>query len=264
MNIVSLTKPSLTGHPSRLSVLDGLRKRGDVSVVEIGLGDALPKDCDALLVFGGDGTMLEAAVKTAGKSIPVVGVNLGNLGFLSLFEASATADDIIDALKKSKVSERMLLKSVVNGEILLALNDFVLKSSDTRPVTFDLRVGGHFADSYRSDGVIVATPTGSTAYSLSAGGPVMAPDLNAIIVNPVCPHSLHSRPLVVGGDEKVTLDVASGNAVLVVDGRRVTELSEGSSLTVEKAAEFVTLVTAENNDFYEKLLNKMNRWGTTP
>ena len=121
---------------------------------------------------------------------------------------------------------------------------------------------GQFADAYRSDGMIVATPTGSTAYSLSAGGPVLAPDLDALTVNAVCPHTLHSRPLVVGANALIELRIIAGDlSLLVVDGAAAAELGAKSVVKVKKAAVSAPFIDAGGRGFYEKLLDKMNRWG---
>ena len=123
---------------------------------------------------------------------------------------------------------------------------------------------GQFADCYRSDGVIVATPTGSTAYSLSAGGPVLAPEVDAVIVNPVCPHTLHSRPIVAGGSSEIVLRLSSEeSARLVVDGRDEGGLRASSVIAVRRSQTEARFVKVGESRFYERLLSKMNRWGTT-
>ena len=265
MKIATLTKSTLMDNPARKSLIDALAKEGGFDIVEISADGNIPVDCQRLLVFGGDGTMLDAAVKAAKVGIPVVGVNLGNLGFLTQFEAGESPERIADALEHGELHRKMLLECKTVKGNFLALNDVVLKSAGSRPVTVSLYVNSHFSDSYRSDGVIVATPTGSTAYSLSAGGPVIAPDLDAIVVNPVCPHTLHSRPLVVGGDAEIRLELsAEESANLVVDGKIVAELAENSVIMISKSSVYAAFICENGDGFYEKLLDKMNRWGTTP
>ena len=137
------------------------------------------------------------------------------------------------------------------------------KSSSTRPVSVGLYVDGQFADAYRSDGIIVATPTGSTAYSLSAGGPVLAPDLKAFVINSVCPHTLHSRPMVVGADAVIELRImGGGEAQLVVDGTAAADLGAETRITVGRADTEAPFVDIGKNNFYERLLDKMNGWGS--
>lgn len=265
MRIAAITKNNLTGHPSRVRLLEGLRSGGKFAVTEIPAGGSVPSDCERVLVFGGDGTMLDAAVRCARLNIPVMGINLGKLGFLSQFEADASCEDVTAALLGGEVEYRMLLECKSGKGNFLALNDIVLKSADARPVTVGLYVDGRFVDSYRSDGVITATPTGSTAYSLSAGGPILAPNLSAVVVNPVCPHSLHSRPLVVSAESSVCLELASAEcANLVVDGQITARLSEQAVIIISRSSLSAPFVKTNGRGFYEKLLDKMNRWGVTP
>lgn len=262
MKIAVYTKSSLTSHPARARLLAALKERGFVAA-EISSGDSVPADCSRLLAFGGDGTMLEAAVAAAKAGVPVLGVNIGNLGFLTGFDAEVTPDALAAALNSDECAERMLLGCETESGVFLALNDVVIKSASTRPVSLELYVDGQFSDAYRSDGVIVATPTGSTAYSLSAGGPVLAPDLAAIAVNPVCPHTLHSRPLVVGANAEIELRLMGGDrAHLVVDGTAAAGLDIASRVTVRRARERALFIKTGKDNFYERLLDKMNRWGS--
>lgn len=262
MKIAVFTKSTLVCHPVRNAVLAALSARGDFALKEISADEAVPADCQRLLAFGGDGTMLEAAVRAARANVPLVGVNCGNLGFLTQFDAEAKPDDIAEALLHGKAVHRMLLECTTEKGKFLALNDIVVKSATTRPVSVELYVDGQFADAYRSDGMIVATPTGSTAYSLSAGGPVLAPDLDALTVNAVCPHTLHSRPLVVGANALIELRIIAGDlSLLVVDGAAAAELGAKSVVRVQKAAVSAPFIDAGGRGFYEKLLDKMNRWG---
>ena len=265
MKIAVLTKSTLADAVQRKNLLKALAKVRDFCIVELGAGEEIPTDADRVLAFGGDGTMLDAAVRCARRDIPLVGVNLGNLGFLTQFDAEASPKDVEAALRSSAVNRRMLISCRCDCKEYLALNDVVVKSASTRPISVELYVNGKFADSYRSDGVIVATPTGSTAYSLSAGGPVVSPDLDAFVVNPVCPHTLHSRPLVIGAASEVELRIIGGDAgQLVIDGATPAALGEHSAVQVVRAGVAAPFVKVGEDGFYEKLLDKMNRWGTTP
>lgn len=262
MKIAVFTKPTLMEHPVRKAVLAAVSASEKFVIQEISANSSVPSDCERLLAFGGDGTMLEAAVRAAEADIPLVGVNCGNLGFLTQFDSANDTDDIIKALLEGKTVKRMLLECSAGDRSFLALNDIVVKSADTHPVSVQLYVDGQFADAYRSDGMIVATPTGSTAYSLSAGGPVLAPELDALTVNAVCPHTLHSRPLVVGAEALIEMRIMGGDsALLVVDGSAATALGANATVKVKKAAVSASFVDAGNKGFYEKLLDKMNRWG---
>lgn len=264
MDIAAYTKSTLTDHPARLRILDALRASGEFSISEIQGSMPIPQGTERLLVFGGDGTMLDAAVRAARSGAAVLGVNLGNLGFLTQFETDASPEDIAAALTSGETESRMLLECRSAAGNFLALNDVVLRSDGTRPLTVSLFVDGQFADCYRSDGVIVATPTGSTAYSLSAGGPVLAPEVDAVIVNPVCPHTLHSRPIVAGGSSEIILRLSSEeSARLVVDGRDEGGLRASSVIAVRRSQTEARFVKVGESRFYERLLSKMNRWGTT-
>ncbi|NLZ25295.1 MAG: NAD(+)/NADH kinase [Clostridiales bacterium] len=218
------------------------------------------KSADFAVVFGGDGTVLEASASAAEYEVPMLCVNVGNLGFLSELSRSATNEEIASLLNaNAKIIERMMLKIQAGGSEYTALNDAVIKSAGEKPLKLSAFVNGQLFDKYRSDGVIVATPTGSTAYALSAGGPILAPDLEAITFLPICPHTLHSRPAVVTSNSEIEI-VCPDNATLIVDGRKVGSFT--GSMTVkraDKAARFISV----NNDFYKKLLDKMNRWGIT-
>lgn len=263
MKIAVFTKSSLTDHPVRAALLEALSKEGVFDFLFIGSGDAIPADCERVLAFGGDGTMLDAAVRCARADVPLLGVNLGNLGFLTQFDAGVTAGELSSALRSGETVRRMLISCKTDGAEFFALNDIVVKSASTRPVSTELHVDGRFADAYRSDGVIVATPTGSTAYSLSAGGPVLAPELSALVVNAVCPHTLHARPLVVGADSKVEIKViGGGEAQLVVDGTAAADLAADESVSVQRASVSAPFIKAGRVNFYERLLDKMNRWGS--
>ena len=265
MNIAVVTKPNMTEHPTRERVIKALRADSDCRITECAVRGQIPEDADRVLVFGGDGTMLDAVRAIGGRNIPLLGVNLGYLGFLSAFESDADCERIVDCLKHGKAVSRMLLDVDINGKASSeALNEVVIKTAGTRPITVDVSVDGKFADSFHSDGVIVTSPAGSTAYSLSAGGPVLAPGVDATVIIPICAHSLHSRPLVVNASSEISVKL-SGNlaATVSVDGADSGSLQVGESVNVTKSENSVTFLTDGSENFYAKLLKKMNRWGTT-
>ncbi|MGN0795491.1 MAG: NAD(+)/NADH kinase [Christensenellales bacterium] len=223
------------------------------------------KDVDALIVFGGDGTVLEAVRHVSKYGVPILGINLGNLGFLSELEQNATFEETLNVLKNGEIKERMMLNVKVGDNVYSSLNDIVVKSLGSRPVYLVASVDGEFLDEYRSDGVIVCTPTGSTAYSLSAGGPILSPDLNAMALIPVCPHTLHSRPIVISSDSVVKLSglKAYDKMGLVVDGNTVQEIDSLKEIMVYKSDVRAKFYSVSGNGFYKRLLTKMNRWGVT-
>ena len=255
----------MTEHPIRLSVLDLLSEDSDCLVCECSLNGGIPADTDRVLVFGGDGTMLEAVRSVGRREIPFLGVNLGHLGFLAAFEQNAHCEQIIYCFKIGNHIHRMLLDIDINGNgNIQALNEVVIKTTGTRPITLDVIVDGAFADSFHSDGIIVSSPAGSTAYSLSAGGPVLAPDVDAIVIIPICAHSLHSRPLVVNAASEIVIKLSGEhNGTVSVDGANNGTLFKNGTVRVTKLDKSATFLSDGGENFYAKLLKKMNRWGTT-
>lgn len=267
VKLAVVTKPDKLGAPARKVVLDLLNACGAFDVTECDVSDLIPRDSDRVLVFGGDGTILDVVRALDGACVPILGVNVGRLGFL----ASCNGDDVqpevvADMLRGGDVTARRLVDCSLNGSLIgSALNEAAIRAEGTRPVTIEVRVDGNYIDCYRGDGVIVATSTGSTAYSLSAGGPVLAPDMDALIVNAICPHSLHARPLVISGDSKVELTLKEGSlSVVSLDGRvSAKSVAPGATLTVCKSSKQAEFVGLGDDNFYKKLLDKMNDWGVT-
>ncbi len=258
-----ITKEDMKSSEIRAHVLADIERDGSFSLSVLDDASQIT-DEDEVLVFGGDGTVLEVVRAVADKNIPLLCVNLGNLGFLAEYEKNVDSQSVISVLKSSDLTEKMLLcvKSS-SGISERALNEVVIRSLSSRPIYVDVYVDGKFVDSYHSDGAIVSSPTGSTAYSLSAGGPILAPNVYAFVINPICAHSLHSRPLVVGADSKVELKVKGDCACVCVDGNSTYTLEKGGVVTVEKSSKTAKFVRSGEDDFYKKLLKKMNRWGTT-
>jgi NAD+ kinase len=220
------------------------------------------------IVLGGDGTLLSAARALAPAGIPILAVNLGSLGFLTeipLQEMYSMLDTVLD--RTCPVDERTMLACdlIRDGQILhsySALNDVVVnKSAIARLVGFDLAIDQHQAFTYRADGVIVATPTGSTAYSLAAGGPVMMPTVAAFQVTPVCPHSLTHRPVVVPETATISIVVRSSGeaAFLTMDGQVGQPLQDGDKVVCRKANHAVKLLQMKQS-FFQVLRNKL-KWG---
>jgi len=223
---------------------------------------------DFALVLGGDGTLLSAARAVAHEGVPILAVNLGSLGFLTeiplneLYIALEAADQ-----RQCPVESRSVLASHLMrcGECIsqhFALNDVVVnKSAISRLMEFDLYIDGNFVFQYKADGVIIATPTGSTAYSLAAGGPVMMPSVSAFVVTPVCPHSLTHRPLVVTDKSQIELCVETGEerAFLSIDGQVGLPVQQGDRVLCCRAAHQVKLMRLRRT-FFEVLRNKL-KWG---
>ena len=213
---------------------------------------------DFVLVIGGDGTILKAARFFAKFDIPILGINLGRLGFLSqagISEIETVVDSIIAG--NYSVEERLMLVSGNDS----ALNDFVIKGcSPSRTSKFYLEINHKFVCDYIADGLIISTPTGSTAYGLSAGGPVIYPTLEALVIVPICPHTLNARPLVVPTGEEITVKTADKQLSASPDGGISKEVNE---ITIKLAPYKAKLAFLNNDSFYTVLRNKLH-WGISP
>jgi NAD+ kinase len=226
------------------------------------------KHPDFALVLGGDGTLLSAARAVAHAGVPILAVNLGSLGFLTevpLSEMYSTLDAVDQGhcpIELRSVLECELVRAEQSIARHFALNDAVInKSAISRLVEFDLLVNGTFVFNYKADGVIIATPTGSTAYSLAAGGPILMPSVDAFVVTPVCPHSLTHRPLVVTDSATIELLVETGaeEAFLSIDGQVGMPVTQGDRLVCRKAEHKVKLMRVRRT-FFDVLRNKL-KWG---
>lgn len=232
--------------------------------------DALGERCDLAVIVGGDGTFLNAARELGTHDIPLLGVNLGRLGFLvdiSPDAMCATLGEMLDG--RFEEEHRFLLSCRVgDGPACLALNDVVLHKWNTaRMIEFETRINGRYVDSQRSDGIIVSTPTGSTAYALSGGGPLLEPSLDAIILVPICPHHLSNRPIVVHGDSEICIE-ASGRTDpnhlrVTCDGQSSLTLEEGEHLEVRKYPRPIRLFHPLEHDHFTLLRAKLG-WGGRP
>ena len=228
----------------------------------------IAEDCDLLLVLGGDGTMIATARLVGGRGTPVLGVNLGTLGYLTEF----AVEDVIPALEyvthgNYEVEQRMMLDwAVIRGgaaiEEGIALNDVVVnKSAISRMIEIDFTVGRHYVTSFRADGLIVATPTGSTAYNVSAGGPIIAPGTEAISVCPICPHTLTNRPLVLPDEVKIKLHIKTREqeVMLTADGQTAVPLEADDAILMSKSAKTLNTVMAKDRNYFEILRSKL-KW----
>ena len=224
-------------------------------------------DADMVLSIGGDGTFLRAASRVGKKEIPILGINTGRLGFLAdvMPEEFGTAiDAIYDGHYTTENHTALMVRTdtkQLRGEPF-ALNDIaVLKRDNASMISIRTCIDGEPLVTYQADGLIVSTPTGSTAYSLSNGGPIIVPRTNTVCLTPVAPHSLNVRPIVISGDSTVTLSVESRshNFLLAVDGRSET-LTEGTSITIEKAPFVTNIVKRPGHNYFASLREKM-MWG---
>jgi NAD+ kinase len=246
----------------------------DQTGVYLDMPEAMPRDdvpagCDLVVVLGGDGTLLSAARALGGRDIPLFPVNLGNLGFLT----AITLDELYPELERALrgeyrvASRRMLHCQLHRGSEIVAeydaLNDVVLtKVSLARMIEVEARVDKHFVCTYRADGLIVSTPTGSTAYSLSAGGPIVFPTVAAIVITPICPHTLTNRPVLVPDDSVIQIvsRSVSDNAYLTIDGQIGKPLERGDRVVCRRSDKFVSLIRPPRMMFFDVLREKLG-WG---
>ncbi|HET7570377.1 MAG TPA: NAD(+) kinase [Gammaproteobacteria bacterium] len=232
-------------------------------------GEAQP---DLVIVVGGDGTILNAAHLLAAHDAPLLGVNVGRLGFLADIPLDRVREEVGEVLDGRYTEERrFLLTGTVHhgdsGEVYehIALNDVVMQKSESgRMIEFETHVDGSFVCTHRADGVIVATPTGSTAYALSGGGPILHPALDALVLVPICPHTLSDRPIVIGGGSVVEIVLTRGYgepaAQVSWDGQDWQPLTPGDRVVVQRAADGVHLLHPLNHDYYKTLRTKLH-WG---
>jgi NAD+ kinase len=228
----------------------------------------LPAQVDLLIVLGGDGTLLSMARAVGDLGVPILGVNLGGLGFLT----ATTLDEMLPALETllaggMEIEERMMLSASLRrggqsvGEYI-ALNDVVItKSAMSRIIDLSVTVGGRQAISYRADGLIISTPTGSTASTLSAGGPILFPTMDAVVLTPIAPHTLSNRPIVVPGAQRIEVALLiEQDVMLTMDGQVGVPLRERDVVEVQKAAARIGLVRFPQKDFFSVLRTKL-KWG---
>ena len=210
-------------------------------------------DADFWVVLGGDGTMLRCSHLAAMHDIPLLGINLGTLGFLTDAEKQDGLDVLAKVLKGEYKTEKRLMLDICEGQAS-ALNDVFVGAAGGLK-TFDLYVGSHLLDTLRADGIIVATPTGSTAYSLSAGGPLLMPGGQMMVVTPVCPHSLSTRPLVIGAEDVVRI-VTHETCPIIVDGETIGETKPGNGVCVRKSAHSASIIKTTEAHLYDVLRKK--------
>jgi len=229
-----------------------------------------PASSDLVLVIGGDGTLLHTARLLAPHKVPLVGINAGRLGFLADIRPEDLAPSLDAVLDGDYVEEpRALLQAEVyrNGEVTwqgTALNDVVVQKCDAgRMIEFETHVDGSYVCGHRADGIIISTPTGSTAYALSAGGPILHPRLDALAIVPICPHTLSDRPIVVNGNARIEIrmrDTESTNAQVVLDGQNHADVGAGDHVRISANGAPARLLHPANHDYY-KLLRQKLHWG---
>ncbi|MBF0409150.1 MAG: NAD(+)/NADH kinase [Candidatus Riflebacteria bacterium] len=224
---------------------------------------------ELVIVLGGDGSILEAVRAFARGKIPVAGINLGHLGFLTLGSLSE-AEEIAEKLYRGEfeIEERSMIRALVkrNGREVycnIALNDFtIVKEPISRVIELDVSISGTYVNSFRGDGVIIATPTGSTAYSLSAGGPIIPPWVDAMLITPICPHTLNAKPVITSDKAEISAIIRCSHSQvdLVTDGQEGFRVHDGDMIEIHKAPNMAKIVVFEKRAFFNVLREKM-KWG---
>ncbi|AEF17225.1 MULTISPECIES: NAD(+)/NADH kinase [Thermoanaerobacterium] len=230
-------------------------------------GTEIFEKSDFIVALGGDGTILNVARQCASFSTPILGVNLGHLGFL----AEVDAEDVVEAVEKIVnneffIDKRMMLEASIIKENmeavnLIALNDIVVtRGSFSRMVKLKVFVNEQYVNTYLADGIIISSPTGSTAYSLSAGGPIVYPNLELFVITPICPHTLHSRSIIVSEKDKVKLVIVGENQDVMVttDGQQGYKLNSGDTIYVKKSNRYTNLIRLKSMNFFDLLRSKLS------
>lgn len=263
------------------SIREYLAEHGKTCIVDMGTKrpdkegytykEQVREDVDCIIVLGGDGTLLQAVIDLAERDIPFLGINLGTLGFL----AEVNKSGIEDALKKLinddyEIEKRMMLLGKSYDEqgakdTARALNDIVItRKGSLQIINFNIYVNGEFLHHYHADGIIVSTPTGSTGYNLSAGGPIVEPKANLILLSPICPHSMHSRSIVLSSEDMITVEIESGRdgerqeVEAIFDGSHKVTLRTGEKIEIRKSKKTTGIVKLSQVSFLEVLHRKMS------
>ncbi len=230
----------------------------------------IPDGTECILVLGGDGTLIQAARDTVDRKIPLLGINLGTLGYLAEIEKSGILDALDSLLLDNfTIEPRMLLEGSVHREkegIVknIALNDIVVnRAGALRVIDYEIYVNGEYLNRYSADGMIVSTPTGSTGYSLSAGGPIVSPMATMIVVTPICPHTLTARSIVLSDSDRVRIHIGPGrrsgneDAVVIFDGEALVPVETGEYVEIRRSEKRVNILKISQISFLEVLRNKM-------
>jgi len=282
MKIGIVTKPNLAAARETLVEIDAwLRQHRVDAIWATEAADLMPADgrtvvaredmpalIDLALVLGGDGTLLAMAdiIAQAGRDVPILGINFGSLGFLT----EITRPELFTALEAAVAGtvshdERMMLRGTVGSEAHVALNDIVFtRTALSRMIDLAVTVGEQFVTSVKADGLIVASPTGSTAYNLAAGGPIVHPAMDAIVLTPIAPHTLTNRPIVIPAEREIRVQAGPANAGAEIfatfDGQHGFALAVGDEVTITRAPKPIRLVRSATRNYFEVLREKL-KWG---
>ncbi len=233
-----------------------------VEGIEYRHGTRIADDIEIMLAVGGDGTFLRAARLVGRTQKPIVGINIGKMGFLT----EINARDLESALSRIKrgdyeIEKRIVLEAMFHNDSIYALNDIVIASGmSPRIMKLECYLNGEYLTTMEADGVIISTPTGSTAYSLSAGGPILTPEIDAVVISPVCPHTLGLRPIVVPANYRIKVVVRNNAGLMIADGQNSFGVEKGEFVIIEKADYHVSFIKFPDLSFYKVLREKLH-WG---
>ena len=226
------------------------------------------KSSDIIIVLGGDGTLLNVARQASCNGVPLFGINLGHLGFLTETEVEDMYTSLEELIRgEYTIEKRMMLEAYIRNNNIktkdfIALNDIVVaKGNFSRLLTYSIFINDNFVDEYSGDGIIVCSPTGSTAYSLSAGGPIVAQDVEVLLITPVCSHTLHSRSILVSNKDlvKIVMDEScKTDVILTVDGQTGVKINPGDVVTVKQSIYYANLIKLNHRSFFDVLRAKMS------
>ena len=226
----------------------------------------VPRETDCIITIGGYGTLIQAARDLAGRDIPLIGINRGHLGYLTQVRHKEDIKEMADALlaDRYQIEQRMMLRGKIirQGQKIaedIALNEIVLTHQNTIQILrFSVYVNGEFLNQYTADGLIAATPTGSTAYNLSAGGPIVAPNASMTVLTPICSHALNARSIVLPAEDEICVEVQEGLQAAVFDGDTVIKLQQRDQLIIRKSGQVTRLVRLKQISFLENLSSMLN------
>lgn len=230
------------------------------------IAERVPEDIDCAIVIGGDGSLLEVARILHDRDVPVLGINMGTLGYLTEVELSHLDDAAAQILKGDySQEERMMLEGIFeNGVSDVSLNDIVVsRKGELRVIHFKLYVNGELLNAYEADGVIISTPTGSTAYNLSAGGPIVEPTASMIVITPICSHALNTRSIVLSAEDEIVIEIGTGRhgtkeeVFVTFDGADTVSLVTGEQVTIRKSVTVTKIMKLSQVSFLETLRRKM-------
>jgi NAD+ kinase len=238
----------------------------ELGYAHLGTENLLDEKIDIGLTLGGDGTLLNACRKVADRDIPVCGINIGRLGFLAdieLAELESKLDKILN--NDYRIEERLMIAAIIKRDSVMtyvgsAINDIVVtKGGFARMLTLGLSIDDYLVANYQADGLIVSTSTGSTGYSLSAGGPIINPSLKLLLVTPICPHTLNARPMIISQDEEVRINIAASHTdiILTFDGQDCYHLLPGDEVIVKKSPLIAQIIKFEDKNYYHTMRTKL-------